>query len=87
MFLLNVFNMYVQELQNQCIEMVGNYTLNVQFCILGSSEVIISCYSSPQKPFSASKKELFICVTTIIVSGSKLVQVSCKVKRLNQFMT
>ena len=56
MFRLNVSNMYVQELENQCIEMVGNYTLNVQFCILGSSEVIISCYSPPQKPFSASKK-------------------------------
>ena len=47
MYLLNVFNMYVQELENQCVEMVGNYTLNVQFCILGSSEVIISCYSPP----------------------------------------
>ena len=56
MFLLNVFNMYVQELENNGIEMVGNYTLNVQFCILGSSEVIISCYSSLQKPISASKK-------------------------------
>ena len=56
MFLLYVFNMYVQELENNGIEMVGNYTLNVQFCILGSSEVIISCYSPLQKPFSVSKK-------------------------------
>ena len=56
MYLLNVFNMYVEELENHCIKMVGNYTLNVQFCILGSSEVIINCYSPLQKPFSTSKK-------------------------------
>ena len=56
MFLLSVFNMCVQELENQCIEMVRNDTLNVQFCILDSSEVIISCYSPLQKPFSVSKK-------------------------------
>ena len=55
MFPLNVSNMYVQDLQNQCIKMVGNYTLNVQFCILGSSEVIINSYSPLQKPFSTSK--------------------------------
>ena len=56
MFLWNVFNMCVQELENQCIEMVRNDTLNVQFCILGSSEVIISSYSPLQKPFSLRKK-------------------------------
>ena len=33
------------------------------------------------------QKELFTCVNTMIVNGSKSMQVCCKVKRLNQFMT
>ena len=88
MFLLNVFDAYVKELENvyfnHCTEMVGNYALNGQFCIFGCSEVIISCYSPPQKPFSASEKNY---MNAIIVSGTKSMQVCCKGKRLNQFMT
>ena len=88
MFLLNVSHAYVKELENfyfnECTEMVRNYTLNGQLCIFGCSEMIISCYSPPQKLFSASEKN---CVNTIIVSGSKPMQVSCKGKRLNQSMT
>ena len=88
MFLLNVSHAYVKELEkvdfNQCNKMVRNYTLYGKFYIFGYSEMIISCYSLPQKLFSASEKN---CVNAIIVSGSKPMQVSCKGKRLNQSMT
>ena len=88
MFLLNVSHTYLKELENvyfnQCTEMVTNYTLNGQFCIFGCLEMIISCYSPLQKLFSESERN---CLNGIIVSGSKPMQVSCKGKRLKQFMT
>ena len=70
MFLLNVSHAYVKELENfyfnQYTEMVRNYTLNGQLCIFGCSQMIISCYSPPQKLFSASEKN---CANTIKEKG------------------
>ena len=65
MFLLNVFFVYIEELEkvyfNRCTEMFRDYSLNMQFCIVGYSQVIISCYSAQKKPISASTKIIHLC--------------------------
>ena len=61
MYLLNVFNMYVQELENQCIEMVGNYTLNVQFCILGSSDGLLAVIHHRRSHLVQAKRTFHLC--------------------------
>ena len=88
MFLLNFFHEYVQELEKNLFQSVYRNGRKVHstcnFVPCASQRLLLIVIQHHRNKLPQAKITIVIIM---IVSGSKSIQVSCKVKSLNQFMT